>query len=184
MNIFDADEVLRSQDLYKFRKDWSHANALSKDTDGSFLISFRNFNQIWKVDAVDGHIIWKLGENGDIDLKEDYYFKSQHAVHVNPMGSIMLFDNIAEERKTSRAIAFDIDDAGKVAEMTLVVNLPDSLYSFKQGSVFFIDADKLLFCSSMSKKIAITDLDGNILWQVNSEQSFYRAEYLGDINYF
>ena len=66
----------------------------------------------------------------------------------------------------------------------MVVNLPDSLYSFKQGSVYFIDHDKLLFCSSMTKKIAITDLEGDILWQVNSEQSFYRAVYIEDNGIF
>ena len=182
-NIFDAVDVTPSQELFKFRKDWSHANALSKDTDGNFLISFRNFNQIWKVDATDGHVIWKLGENGDFSLSSNEYFKYQHAVHVNSRGNIMLFDNISNNNKTSRALAFAIDDEANIAETTLVVNLPDSLYSFKQGSVYFIDSAKLLFCSSMSKKIAVTDLEGNILWQVNSDQSFYRAEYIDGHDY-
>lgn len=176
-NIFDAIEVEISAEIYKARKDWSHANALKQDIDGNYLISFRNFNQIWKVDATDGSVIWKLGDNGDFDLTDTDYFVGQHAVHINPRGELMIFDNTVEETNSSRALAFTIDEQAMTAKATLVVDLPESLYSFKQGNVYFIDNTKLMFCSSMTNKIVITDLNGNILWQVNSDQSFYRAEY-------
>ncbi len=183
-SIFEASDILPTKELYGVRNDWSHANALSKDTDGNFLISFRNFDQIWKVDKTDGHIIWKLGVNGDFPLTKDAYFSEQHTVHINHSGDLMLFDNSmnmrgrAKSNKKSRALAFKIDETNMTATKTLDVQLPDSLYSFKQGSVYFIDHDHLLFCSSMAKKIAITDVEGKILWQANSEQSFYRAAYL------
>lgn len=179
-NMFDAMDIEPSKKMYQTRGDWSHGNALSLDTDNNFLISFRNFNQIWKIDATDGHVIWKLGDNGDITLDKDDHFRVQHAVHINPNGNIMLFDNIhtVGKSRSSRAIAFKISDATKTAEKTLEVSLPDSLYSFKQGNVNFISPEKLLFCSSMSKRIAITNLEGTILWQLNSNQSFYRVEYI------
>jgi len=179
-NMFDVMDIGPSERMYQTRGDWSHANALSKDNDGNFLISFRNFNQIWKIDATDGHIIWKLGDDGNIELDDRDHFRVQHNVHINPYGSMMIFDNIniVDKRRSSRALAFKIDEIKKSAEKVLEVRLPDSLYSFKQGSVSLIDKDKLLFCSSMSKKLAITDLSGNIIWQVNSNQSFYRAEYI------
>ena len=96
----------------------------------------------------------------------------------------MIFDNLGKGRKTSRVLAFNIDEEKMIAKPTLVIDMPDSLSSFKQGNVNFIDTNKLLYCSSMSKKIAITDTTGNILWQVNSDQSFYRAEYISDSSYF
>lgn len=177
-NIFDHMDTIADEVIYKTKKDWSHANAVNEDLDGNYLVSFRNFNQVWKIDRRDGHIIWRLGEQGDFSLDPQGYFKGQHAAHINPRGELMLFDNNAEGKKSSRALAFKINDDHKSARVTLSVNLPDSLYSFKQGSVYFIDNKRLLFCSSMSNKIAITDLDGKILWQLNSAQSFYRAVYL------
>jgi len=182
-SIFDQ-EVIASQQLYKSRRDWSHANGLCRDTDGNFLVSFRNFNQIWKINKDDGHIVWKLGVDGDFKLSPNELFSGQHAVHINPHGNLMIFDNSmnpaikSRKGKRSRALAFRIDEENMVATKTLDVRLPSDLYSFKQGSVYFIDHDKLLFCSSMTKKIVIADLKGNILWQLNSPQSFYRAVYL------
>jgi len=41
-----------------------------------------------------------------------------------------------------------------------------------------IDKNKLLFCSSTNNKIVITDISGNILWNLSSNFSFYRAYYL------
>jgi len=177
-NIFKALELSVSEELYNARKDWSHANALKQDVDGNYLISFRNFNQIWKVDATDGSIMWKLGKGGDFELADENYFIGQHAVHINPRGEMMIFDNTVKATNSSRALGFTLNEQEMTAEASLIVDLPDSLYSFKQGSAFLIDKNKLLFCSSMSNKIAITNLQGEILWQVNSDQSFYRAEYL------
>ena len=59
-----------------------------------------------------------------------------------------------------------------------VVEFPKELYSFKQGSVYLLDEDKLLFTSSVNNKIVVTDMDGNSLWNLSSDHSFYRAYYL------
>ncbi|MDX1627330.1 MAG: arylsulfotransferase family protein, partial [Fulvivirga sp.] len=160
--------------------DWSHANALSYDTDGNFLISFRNFNQIWKINKSSGEIMWKLGEGGDFDLPDSLLFYQQHAVHINPLGEIMIFDNgHKEKRPTSRALSFDIES--NTLKSAWYVELPEKYFSFKQGSVFFIGKNKLLFCSSMTNTILVTDLNGNVLWEAKSDESFYRAEYISDI---
>ena len=177
-SIFSAVTELQEESIMKAKRDWSHANALAYDSDGNFLISFRNFNQIWKINSTDGSIMWKLGENGDFPLQEDDIFYKQHAVHLTPNGNIMIFDNgLGNVRNTSRALAFSIDDN---CELALKVTLPDSLFSFKQGSVYYIDDDKLLFCSSMTNRIIITNLQGDVLWQVKSDASFYRAAYIAD----
>ena len=62
-NIFD--HVDPSEEEYNIQEDWSHANAIDVDYDGNYLVSFRSFNQIWKIDSESGNIIWRLGLNGD-----------------------------------------------------------------------------------------------------------------------
>ena len=44
-NIFD--HVDPTSESFIIREDWSHANAIDVDYDGNFLVSFRNFDQIW-----------------------------------------------------------------------------------------------------------------------------------------
>jgi hypothetical protein len=184
-NIFDHVNPLKDPDILRSKKDWSHANSIYIDVDGHYLISFRHFNQIWKVHSATGQIIWKLGKNGDLKMEKDQYFYLQHAAHINAIGELMLFDNGGPERMTSRAISFKIDEKTKQALPGKInVFLPNSLYSFKQGSAYLIDDDKILFCSSIKKSIVISDLEGNILWHLKLSKSVYRANYIGKVNWF
>ena len=90
----------------------------------------------------------------------------------------MLFDNGGLKKKISRALSFKIDEEKLKAEVSLDISLPDSLYSFKQGSAFLIENDNILFCSSIKYRIVMTNLSGDVLWQSKSSHSFYRAEYI------
>jgi hypothetical protein len=40
---------------------WTHGNALDIDTDRNVIVSFRNLNEITKIDAVTGNVVWRLG---------------------------------------------------------------------------------------------------------------------------
>ena len=91
----------------------------------------------------------------------------------------MLFDNgMTDIRKTTRALIFSLDEENKTFIHQNSIFLPDSLFSFKQGSVYLMDDNKFLFASSVNKKTVITDTDGKILWNLSSDHSFYRVYYL------
>ena len=88
----------------------------------------------------------------------------------------MLFDNGSRrERGVSRAYAFR---DGEEVQTTDVIALPDSLFTFKQGSVYEIENDQLLFSSTMNKRLVITNMKGEIVWMASSNHAFYRAYYL------
>ena len=77
---------------------------------------------------------------------------------------------------TSRALIFSLlDDQFSLIK---IIEFPKELFSFKQGSVYLFDQEKLLFTSSVNNKIVVSDIDGNILWNISSTHSFYRAYYL------
>ena len=96
----------------------------------------------------------------------------------------MLFDNGGPQRPVSRAISFNIDSQNnKVSTATVNVFLPKGLVSFKQGSAYLIEDDKVLFCSSIKRSIVITDLEGHILWHLKMSESVYRAAYIQEINW-
>jgi hypothetical protein len=181
-NIFDVINPMDKGNEYYLTKDWSHANGIFVDYDENYLISFRAFGQIWKINSSTGDIIWRLGMNGDFDLSKSEIFYAQHAINKIDNDTYILFDNgDVELRKSSRALIFKLDEANNDFQIEKSVFLPDDLFSFKQGSVYLFDQNKLLFASSVNSKIVITDMDGEVLWNLNSDYSFYRAYYLNEI---
>ena len=178
-NIFDFINPKHSSNEYLIQEDWSHANAISVDNDGNFLLSFRSFNQVWKVNSTNGNIIWKLGINGDFKLSKEDIFYQQHAIHKIDEKKYMLFDNgDSKIRKSSRALIFSLDESNKKFDLINSVFLPDDLFSFKQGSVYLFNNDKLLFASTVNSRVVVTNMKGKVLWNLKSDNSFYRAYYL------
>jgi len=81
--------------------DWLHANSIAWSAeDSNLLISLRH--QAWeiKIDydrgAGDGHIIWRLGKDGDfgiVSTDPSPWFSYQHNVHYLDKKTLLLFDN-------------------------------------------------------------------------------------------
>jgi len=166
---------LNYPEINRFKKDWGHANALAIDRDGHYLISWRDFNQIWKIHKETGEVIWKYGAE-TISKARDKFF-GQHAVQLSLDGDYMVFDNgRADIRRSSRAVAFSFD--GHSFRNTLSINLPDSLFTVRQGNVQQFAEDRFLFSSTMRKLLAVTNRQGDILWLARSDHEFYRAYYL------
>ncbi len=178
-SLFDVANPLDDPFIASTANDWSHGNALSYDKDGNFLISLRNFNQIWKINSTDGSLMWKLGQNGDFQMDVDDYFLQQHAVHLTPDGDMMLYDNGDGNNPRSRALVFEIDETNMTASTKLKIQLPADYYSARQSNCSMIDDDKVLFGNSLQNAVIITDLNGNFLWDIEtSGTTFYRAYYL------
>jgi len=176
-DMYQHENPLEDKNIEQMKKDWSHGNALGIDLDGNYLISFRNFHQIWKIDSESGDILWKLGLNGDLKLKEEDLFYSQHSVFINQFEELMFFDNGLPGTK-SRAISFKIESDSIVKSGQYNVFLPPELYSIKEGSAYLIETDKILISSTRNNVILITNREGNILWQLITPEPVYRAYYL------
>ena len=176
-SVFDHEDPLSYENINSLKNDWTHGNAIGVTYDNNYIFSMRTLNQLWKIDSSSGKILWKLGLNGDIPIKESSIFYAQHAIHEIGVDTFLLFDNgTRKERMISRALIFSMrDDQFKLLHS---IELPKDLFSFKQGSVYRFDQDNFLFCSSTNSKIVITDIDGKILWNLSSNFSFYRAYHL------
>ena len=177
-DMLDVADPLKDKNILTSKHDWSHANSVNVTHDGNYIISFHHFDQVWKIDSGTGEIIWKLGKNGDFELDDDNIFYKQHAVHELDENEFLIFDNGDIVRKYSRALKLKINEDDMSIVSSKSVFLADSLFSFKQGSVYEIEDKKYLFCLAAKNKIAVIDELGNILWQVNSDVPHYRAYYL------
>lgn len=157
-----------------------HANSIAIDKDGNYVVSFRDFSEVWKVNSTDGTVVWKLGVNGDIKLDQEGYFLRQHAVCYDDDGNLMLFDNgDRTTRPYSRVLSFAIDETRKVADIRTNVKLSQELSADKMCSAVPISDGKYLVCTSKRNGIiSVVNDNSDVLWRVDLNSPSYRAYYL------
>ena len=176
-SVFDVVDPLKDPHLLKTRRDWMHANSLNFDRDGNFIVSFYNNGQIWKVDAHTGKVLWKFGKGGDIAMPAECSFTQAHAVHINPSGALMFFDNGVENR-LSEVFAVRLDEGRRSADMDLHVKLPPDIYNDRMGSAYMITDSTVLCCSSKRKITVLVNRKGTLLWDMETAIPPYRVEFL------
>jgi len=161
---------------------WGHANSFAYDKDGNFVVSFRDFNQVWKINSVDGSIMWRLGKGGDFEMDADSYFMRQHSIHFNKKGELMMFDNGSpSERPISRVMCFRLDERGKKAVTTVKVDLPLDLSGYRMCSAEYIADGRYLVCTTRrGGTITVVNDEGGVLWKLDLKTPSYRAYYLED----
>ncbi|TDE14672.1 aryl-sulfate sulfotransferase [Dyadobacter psychrotolerans] len=173
--MLDHLDPLSDPAILKNKKDWVHANSVFREADGDFLISFRDLNQVWKVDFQTGKIIWKLGENGDFPLSNNQLFSAQHFAHINQKGDLMILDN-GVKKEISRALSFKLDPTARIAVTQLDIPLHKDYYSTAKGNAQFMGNDKVIYCITDPRVFLVTDLEGKVLWKIQVGGDPYRLE--------
>jgi len=153
-------------------------NSIDIDHDGHYLVSLRAVHQIWKIHSKTGKVLWKLGQNGNIQMDEETLFLRQHYAYRTESGEIMLFDNGDISRPYSRVLSFSIDEENRIAKTMIDLRLPEQYYSPIMGNAKLLpDGNILVASSSKNKAIKITPT-GEVLWEMNTKSGIYRIEYL------
>jgi hypothetical protein len=195
---FDHLDVNRHP--YQF-PDWTHANTLVYEADGSLLLSMRNQSWVLKIDYADGSgagdIIWRLGAGGDFTLSSTdpaQWFYNQHYPYiVQDSGStqqIAIYDNgntrpdstgqPCTDTCYSRGLIMSIDESARTANITWQYS--PGWFSFWGGSIVVLPNNNVEFDSTvpnagLSKVVEATPGSSpQTVWQMNSSNvAFYRA---------
>ncbi|QLC65468.1 aryl-sulfate sulfotransferase [Flavobacterium sp. LPB0248] len=176
-SVFDDLDPFKDKDLLKNKKDWTHANSLSYDTDGNFLISFYNNGQIWKINSKTGKVIWKLGKGGTMKMAPDANFSQAHAAHIDQEGSLLFFDN-GVDIKQSSVFALKVDEKNNDVKLDFHIKLPKDIYNDRMGSAYMITKDLFLVCCSKRHITVLTNKKGVLLWALESEIPPYRTIFI------
>lgn len=176
-DVWDVWDIKNDPFIQKFAYDRFHLNSLNFDTDGNYLVSVAIEDQIWKINARTGKIMWKLGKDGDFKMDTTNYFSFQHSVHINRNGDLMVFDN-SLWRKESGTLSFSLDTVNMIATTKIHAILPKSKYSSRMGSGYLLPNDNILQTSSKTGSVMVTDQKGNILWELGAYFVPYRSEYI------
>jgi len=160
-----------------YRYDRFHANGLCFDKDGNYLVSMPIEDQIWKIDAKSGKLLWRFGRNGDFKMDTTALFSFQHAPIIDADGDLMLFDN-GLYNQISGAKAFRLDETARTAKLTIKAMLPKAKYTSRMGSAYLLPNGNLLQTSSKTGSIMVTDKKGKILWESQLYFAPYRAVFV------
>ncbi|WP_052272925.1 aryl-sulfate sulfotransferase [Flavihumibacter solisilvae] len=190
-SVFDVIDPKSDPRILKDKSDWLHANSLSIDRDGNYLMSFYLSGQVWKINASNGELIWKLGRGGDFSFSKhgefsgpgSATFSESHAVHRSADNKLLLFEN-GTNKKRSRVLAYSLDEDRHEASLAENIELPLHLYSERMGSAYWVDSSSLLVCSSQANSVALTDRSGEILWRIRTGFVPYRAEFIDSLPMF
>ena len=175
--VFDALNPVDNKNILKEKADWMHANCVTFDKDGNYLVSFYNNGQIWKIDARTGRHLWTFGKGGDFDMPADAVFDQAHGVHINHQGNLMFFDN-GVSKKISRTLAFRLDENEKQAQLVINTKLPPENYNERMGSSYLVGDSAVLQCATKRNTVILTSLQGRFLWLLKTGMSSYRASFI------
>lgn len=127
--------------------DYMHMNSLCIDpNDNNIICSFRNLNEIIKINRTSGAIMWRLGgKRSDFPLTADQQFLRQHYARFTDDGKTLIFvDNgDATLRPYSRILEFQLNEDNKTVNSFTAYNIPDKFIQFagsvkKENGYYFI----------------------------------------------
>jgi len=128
-------------------QDYMHLNAMYIDPrDNNLLLSFRNLNQVVKINRTNGNIIWRLGgKNSDFPLNSDQVFLRQHNITLTDDNSTFLLFDDGEQtiRPSSRVLEFNLDEIAKQVLTFRSFDIPEPFCAYmgsvqKRGNTYFI----------------------------------------------
>ncbi len=158
--------------------DYLHANSMFIDSkDSSLIVSFRNTNQVLKLNRKGNDIIWKFGGiNTDFDIPDTAKFLRQHsATLINDNKTLLLLDNGQRGvREYSRILEFDIDEKEHKVTAYRIFNIPEDFIEFggnveKKGERYFIGGGSAGFVHEIIPRTGVKTFD------LQLEMGTYRA---------
>lgn len=183
-NNFDELTPFNSNDVILEKgavKDFLHANSVNWDSDGNYYMTFNRLNQLWKIDASTGKVLYRVGPNGNVALDESGYASGLHAAEPLAPDKVLCYDN-GSDRGYSRAVIYEIDPVAMSAKVTLSVQIPSEYSSTDRSNVQLIkNGTMLMFGNTLGRCDVFTDLTGKILKVVRRTGISYRSYYYDDI---
>lgn len=151
-----------------------HGNAIDIDHDGHLLVSFRNSDQIVKINAQTGAIMWRLGgKKNQFTFVNDSFngFSHQHGIRRLANGNVILFDNgNLHTPPTSRAVEYRLDEQAKTSTLVWEYRHEPALYGFALGFAQRLANGNTLICYGIAQRIVEVDPAGNKVWDLKIEE--------------
>jgi hypothetical protein len=157
---------------------WTHGNAFDLDTDGNLLVSFRSLNEISKIDATTGTVLWRMG-----GLRNQFTFAGapepgfsrQHNVRVVGPGRFIILDNEGGAESRYERYAWDGDTMVATLEQSYGSN--PGVQTLIGGSVQQTATGRYLVSFGTEGRVEEFDASGATLWAIAGDPGYvFRAQ--------
>ena len=165
--------------------DFDHPNSLAMDRNGNYLVSFASLGEIRKIDAITGHVLWRLGgRHNQFTIVGDPLggFGFQHDVRVLDNGDLLFYDNgLLHSPPQSRAVQYRLDLQAMTATLVWEYRHNPPLFTPIVGSVQRFQNGNTLVGFGAAATMAEVTPAGQVLWEgrltVNGQSVpyFYRV---------
>lgn len=153
----------------------THGNAIAFDTDGNILVSFRELDEITKIEAETGDVIWRFGggQANQFTFVNDSKgsIERQHGLRVVEPGVIQLLDN--GDAAPSRLVRYRIDDQAMTAELVLeFIDAPET-YTPVGGGTDVLEGGGALVSFGRAGRVIETSATGDRTWELTGIDQLY-----------
>ena len=152
----------------------THGNAVDFDTDGNLVASFRNLNEITKIDALTGDIIWRMGgKNNEFTFVADPKgtFQRQHGLRVVEPGVIQVLDN--SDVPPSRFLRYTVDEGSHTATMQWQYLDGPEIHTLVGGSTQVYGDGGALVSFGREGRVVEVDEFGQKRWELTGIDDLY-----------
>ncbi|HYV97306.1 MAG TPA: arylsulfotransferase family protein [Gemmatimonadaceae bacterium] len=174
-DIVDLDSASRSGTAVN----WTHANAMALDTDGNLIVSFRNLNEITKINAQSGDVMWRMG-----GMRNEFAFQNmaapafafQHALRVTGAGQFVILDNMGNaDGSHAEQYAYDADR--RTARLLSSYGPTPPVVAQTGGSVQSLPGLRTLVSMGPAGRVEEYDAAGNVVWRIEGNPGYvFRAQ--------
>lgn len=158
---------------------WTHGNALDLDADGNVIVSFRSLNEITKIDAVSGAVIWRMGGRANQFTFLDTpvpAFSHQHGARLYSGEKLLILDNLGNPTE-SRAERYEIDALGKTARLVQSYGSSPGVLTPIGGSVQALPGDRTIVSFGTTGRVEEYDATGRMMWHIEGNAGYvFRAQ--------
>jgi hypothetical protein len=161
--------------------DADHPNSLEIDADGNYVVSFRQTDEVMKIDSGTGAVLWRFGGPHDqFRLEGDPLggFSGQHSVRVLPGGHLLLFDNgLRLDPPESRGVEYALDTKAMTATMVWQYRHVPAIFAVFVGSIERLaPGGDTLVGFSLFGTVCGVDASGRLLWEGQGKHEGFPAK--------
>ena len=158
---------------------WMHGNAIDLDTDGNLLVSFRNLEEITKIDVRTGAVIWRMGGRRNQFAfvgTPTTAFTRQHGVRSSAAGTFIILDNLGSPGE-SRAERYVVDEIARTARLASSYGSVPGVVTQIGGSVQPLPNGRTLVSFGTEGRVEEYDAEGRVVWRIDGHPGYvFRAQ--------
>ena len=158
---------------------WTHGNALDRTADGHLIVSFRNLNEITKINSQTGAVIWRMGGLANQFTWENSAapaFLSQHGLRVPAGSELLLLDNLGQSGG-SRAERYRYDEAARTVRLVQAYGGEYGVLAQLGGTTQSLPGGRTLVAFGNGGRLAEYDAAGQVVWQIDGDAGYvFRAQ--------